>query len=120
MINNVELLKTEEFITNSELGEIEIAKEILRYLFSQKKLYPLFFNVINKIEEKINLDKLNFEELSKVILEIVTIYHCNSKNGNLKGFGLGERIGRLSGNNINKGCFKFMSVTGLKVIEYEF
>ncbi len=99
---------------------LEIMKDIILYLFNLKKEFPLFLNEINKIENKITLDNLNYNELKKIIIELFKIYHCNSVNGNLKEFGLGERIGRLSGKNITKGIIKANSITRIKEIEYEF
>lgn len=105
-------------LTESEI--LKIMKEILSYLFEQKINYPLFENEINKIENKIHFDKLNNDELSKIIIELLKIYHCNSVNGNLKEFGLGDRIGRLSGNSITEGVIIYNSVTGIKENNYEF
>lgn len=93
---------------------------IIKYLFSQKYKFPLFENEINKIEEKIILDEMNIEELSKIIVELLKIYHCNSVNGNLKEFGLGDRIGRLTGKNIDGGIIISSSITGIKESKYEF
>lgn len=83
-------------------------------------MYPLFENEIKKIEEKLDLNKMNYYELSKIIIETLKIYHCNSANGNLKDFGLGDRIGRLSGNNITNGELTSKSITGIKESKYEF
>lgn len=100
--------------------EINIMKEIIKYLYEQKSIYPLFENEIKKIEENLDLSKMNYDELSKIILETLKIYHCNSVNGNLKDFGLGDRIGRLSGNNITNGELTSKSITGIKESKYEF
>lgn len=100
--------------------EIDIMKEIIKYLYEQKSMYPLFENEIKKIEEKLDLNKMNYDELSKIIIETLKIYHCNSANGNLKDFGLGDRIGRLSGNNITNGELTSKSITGIKESKYEF
>ena len=89
----------------------EQAVEILNFLLDSKNKYPLFYNEINKIENKINVVDKSFDEISKIILEIFKIY--NGENGNLKEFGLGDRIGRLSGKNLNSGTLKFKSVTGI-------
>ena len=83
-------------------------------LFEIKKEYPLFSKEITKIQESINLTECSFEQLANIIKQLLTIYHCNSKNGNLKEFGLSDRIGRLSSFNITGGDFIFTSVTGLK------
>lgn len=104
----------------TEEKSVRDAIDFINYLYLCKKEFPLFEKEIIKIEESINLEKCSFEELSKVITEILKIYHCNSVNGNLKDFGLGDRIGRLSGVNIDGSNFKFKSVTGIKECNYEF
>jgi len=43
----------------------------------------------------------------------------NSANGNLKDFGLSDRIGRLSGYNIDNGTIISTSTTGIKERDYE-
>ena len=48
------------------------------------------------------------------------MYHCNSVNANLSEFGLSDRIGRLSGNNITSGTIIFKSITGIWESKYEF
>lgn len=111
-VNNIPILNEKEVIN--------IMKKIVMYLYEQKYKYPLFESEIMRIEEKITLDKMNYDELSKVIIELLKIYHCNSTNGNLKEFGLGDRIGRLSGKNINSGIIISDSITGIKESKYEF
>lgn len=94
--------------------DTENAITFINYLFEIKKEYPLFSKEITKIQESINLTKCSFEQLANIIKQLLLIYHCNSKNGNLKEFGLSDRIGRLSSINVTGGTFKFTSVTGLK------
>ena len=94
--------------------DMENAITFINYLFEIKKEYPLFSKEITKIQESINLAKCSFEQLANIIKQLLLIYHCNSKNGNLKEFGLSDRIGRLSGANVTGGRFMFTSVTGLK------
>ncbi len=124
-------LKSWKYIFNKILNKKDISiideneiikqmKDIIHYLYEQKRNYPLFANEIIKIENKIDLDELNCDELSKIINELLKIYHCNSVNGNLKEFGLGDRIGRLSGKNIDSGIFISNSITGIKESNYEF
>lgn len=103
---NILLVDTKEIDTKDVV-------DIIEYLYSVKKDYPLFEKEISKIEENIDLNNCNFENLSKIIRELLKIYHCNSVNGNLKEFGLGDRIGRLSGINIDGDKFRFTSVTGI-------
>ena len=117
VLNNIPIEKTEKYTKETACFD---AVEFIKYLYAQKKEFPLFEKEIVKIEEKINLDNCTFEELSKIIIEILKMYHCNSTNGNLKEFELGDRIGRLKGINIDSTNFKFKSITGLKEREYEF
>ena len=98
-------------ITNMD---IENAITFINYLFEIKKEFPLFSKEITKIQDNINLTECSFEQLANIIKQLLIIYHCNSKNGNLKEFGLSDRIGRLSGANVTGGDFIFASVTGLK------
>ncbi|MGN1337829.1 MAG: type II CRISPR RNA-guided endonuclease Cas9 [Candidatus Coprovivens sp.] len=116
---NVILNKNSSFAVNNE-ENIDVAINIIEFLYSLKEKYPLFEREITKIEESINLCNCSFEELSKIITELLKIYHCNSINGNLKEFGLGDRIGRLSGINIDGANFKFNSITGFWEKWYEF
>lgn len=111
--------KNEEFIID-ENNQMKIIRNILEYLFKQKEYYPLFEREITKIENTLVLNNLTFEEMSKVLSEMLKIYHCNSVNGNLSEFGLGNRIGRLSGFNIDSGALCFSSVTDIKESTYEF
>lgn len=105
---------------NNINNNIDIMKEIIKYLYKQKNNYPLFTKEISKIENKIILDELTSDELSKIIIELLKIYHCNSINGNLKEFDLGDRIGRLSGNSITEGIIISQTITGIKENQYEF
>ncbi len=116
VLNNVLNKKINEPTENNE----KILKEIVTWLFEQKSNYPLFKNEIEKIENKINLNSIGYDESSKIITELFKIYHCNSVNGNLKEFGLGDRIGRLSGNNVTEGILISKSIIGLKESKYEF
>ena len=108
---------------NPILSDDEIIKvmlEIITYLYQQKENYPLFINEINKIEEKIGLGNLDYEALAKIISQLFTIYHCDSIHGNLKEFGLKDRIGRLCGKNIESGVIISRSITGIREDQYEF
>ena len=101
--------------------DFDNAISFIDYLFQCKNEYPLFLKEIAKIQDNINLSECSFEQLANIIKQLLMIYHCNSKNGNLKEFGLSERIGRLSGARINDGKFIFNSITGLKekILNYE-
>lgn len=113
MLNIKNVIYTDEHKID-DAKKLEIAKEIVTYLLNEKEEFPLFNKEITKIKEQLNIEELTFNDLSKVISEILKIYHCNSVNGNLKDYGLGNRIGRLSGFNIDSGELIFASVTGLK------
>lgn len=97
---------------------IDQAKEILMYLFQIKNEYPLFTNELSKTEELLEIDTLQFKDIAYIIREIFKIYHCNSVNGNLKQYGLGDRIGRLSGKTIDSGTIFCKSTTGIKETNY--
>lgn len=95
-------------------------KEILKELYKMKNKYPLFTNSIQKIEDKINVNDLDIDDLEKIIIELLKLYHCNSANADLSKYGLGNRIGRLSGINITNGTIINKSCTGIKSKKYEF
>ena len=98
----------------------ENLNNILVDLYNKVKYYPLFESEINKIEKSINLNQFSIIDYKNIIKQLFIIYHCNSKNGNLKEYGLGDRIGRLSGNNITTGKIITKSVTGIWEHCYEF
>lgn len=95
-------------------------KEILEELYKMKNKYPLFTSSIQKIEDKIKVDELSIDDLEKIIIELLKLYHCNSVNADLSKYGLGNRIGRLSGINITNGTIISKSCTGIKGRKYEF
>jgi len=115
---SIPVVNTKPILSEEEI--LNVMKEIITYLYEQKSNYPLFENEICKIEKQLILNEMNYEELAKAIIELLKIYHCNSVNGNLKEFGLGDRIGRLSGKNIDKGIIITKSITGIKERRYEF
>ena len=110
-------------INNKKEYEIDANKyssDILNYLLSLEEKYPLFAKDILKIKKKLNDSNLTLEDNKKIIIELLKLFHCNSVNANLSSYGLGDRIGRLSGNNITTGTIINKSVTGIKEISYEF
>ena len=112
-----------EYLLNDKQQYIEDAKkyinEIYRFL-TNLDIFPLFNNEINKIKNQFNFSNLELEHQKKVIKELFKLYHCNSVNANLSEFGLGNRIGRLSGNNITSGIIISKSITGIRKSRYEF
>lgn len=109
-------------INNKKEYEIDANKyssDILNYLLSLEDNYPLFAKDILKIKEKLNSSNLTLEDNKKIIIELLKLFHCNSVNANLSSYGLGDRIGRLSGNNITTGTIINKSVTGIKETSYE-
>lgn len=110
-------------INNQKEYEVDANKhssDILNYLLSLEKQYPLFAKDMLKIKEKINNVNLTLNDNKKIIIELLKLFHCNSTNANLSSYGLGDRIGRLSGNNITTGIIINKSVTGIKESMYEF
>lgn len=94
--------------------------EILNELFNIKENYPLFVNSITKIKEQLCINNLNIEDLEKIIIELLKLYHCNSENADLSKYNFGNRIGRLSGINITNGTIINISNTGIWKRKYEF
>lgn len=94
------------------------ADEIYDYLINIQ-LYPLFTKELNKIKNKIIIENLDLNQKKKIIKELFKMFHCNSANANLSEFGLGNRIGRLSGNNITSGIIISKSFTGIKEADYD-
>ena len=107
-------------IKEYESDALKYSDDIISYLLSLENEYPLFAKEIIKIKENLNLSKLTLEDKKKVIIELFKLFHCNSVNANLSSYNLGDRIGRLSGNNITTGVIINKSVTGIKESFYEF
>ena len=110
-------------LNNNKSYEIEAYKhsdDIIKYLLSLENEYPLFAKEIIKIKEQLDFSDLTLQDKQKIIIELFKLFHCNSVNANLKMFGLSDRIGRLSGYNINDGIIINKSVTGIKESYYEF
>lgn len=103
-----------------ESDALRFCDEIIEYLLSLENEYPLFRNDIMKIKQKLNYKELSLEEKKKVIIELFKLFHCNSANANLSSYGLGDRIGRLSGNNITTGTIIDKNITRTKESTYEF
>lgn len=112
-----------QYILNNKkeyLSDAEIyANEIIDFLVNQN-IYPLFNKEVDKIKNNFIFDNLDLDKKKKIIRELFNMYHCNSVNANLSEFGLGDRIGRLSGNNITSGAIIFKSITGIWESKYEF
>lgn len=116
--------KALEYILNNnksyEIEAIKYSNDIIKYLLSLENEYPLFAKEIIKIREKLNLSVLTLQDKQKIIIELFKLFHCNSVNANLSTYNLGDRIGRLSGNNITSGVIINKSSTGIKESYYEF
>ena len=83
-------------------------------------LFPLFNKELDKIKNKVNFEDLALDQQKKITKELFKMLHCNSVNANLSEFGLGDRMGRLSGYNITDGIIISKSVTGIRESRYEF
>lgn len=115
---NIPIVNNLPIITEEEMHNHLI--EILNYLFSQKNNFVLFENIINKIENNIDINRLSDEKLIKIIIEILKMFKCTSDNANLKDFGLSSRLGMLNGKVLTTGTLIFKSTTGIKERRYEF
>lgn len=92
---------------------------IYEFLLNLDK-YPLFANEVKKIKNNIDFKVLDVLDKKKIIKELIAMLHCNSVNANLSKFGLSDRIGRLSGNDITEGILISKSITGIRESRYEF
>ena len=110
------------FLNNSK----ELMEEIIKKMENH---YPLFSSETEKIKkyvEENHFQMLNFEEQKKFFLEVLRILKANSENGNLSSYNnkdqkiFVDRMGRRSGQNVNKGFIIDSSVTGLYRKKYEF
>lgn len=103
-----------------EEESLKYSDSILEYLLSLENEYPLFAKDIIKIKNMYKTQNLTLKEKENIIIELFKLFHCNSVNANLSAFKLGNRIGRLSGNNITSGTIITKSVSGIKESKYEF
>mgnify|MGYP004473862875 CR=1 FL=1 len=99
---------------------IKNLKNIENELYETKTQYPLFKNAIQQIEDNFKEKELKIEDYETIIRELFKLYHCGSEKVDLSKYGLGDRIGRLSGINISKGTIVSSSCSGIKRKEYEF
>lgn len=112
-----------QYLLNNKKEYIEYAKKYANEIYDfliNINLFPLFNKEIDKIRNEFNFENLSLDDQKKIINELFKMYHCNSTNANLTEFGLGDRIGRLSGNNIISGVVISKSVTGIRESRYEF
>lgn len=112
-----------QYLLNNKKEYIEYAKKYANEIYDfliNINLFPLFNKEIDKIRNEFNFENLSLDDQKKIINELFKMYHCNSTNANLTEFGLGDRIGRLSGNNITSGVVISKSVTGIRESRYEF
>lgn len=112
-----------QYLLNDKNQYLEYAKKYVNDIYKfliNLEMFPLFRKEIDKINNKFIFENLELEQQKKIIKELFKIYHCNSVNANLSEFGLGDRIGRLSGNNITNGLIISKSVTGIRESRYEF
>ena len=112
-----------QYLLNDKKQYIEYAEKYLNEIYSfliNIELFPLFNKELDKIKNKVNFEGLVLEQQKKIIKELFKMFHCNSVNANLSEFGLGDRMGRLSGYNITNGTIISKSVTGIRESKYEF
>ena len=112
-----------QYILNNKkqyLSDAENYSNEIIYFLVNLNLYPLLKKKLDKIKSTLNFDNLNLDQKKKIIMELFKMYHCNSKNANLSEFGLGDNVGRMSGNNITSGTIISKSVTGIWESQYEF
>ncbi len=112
-----------QYLLNDKKQYIEYAEKYVNEIYNfliNIELFPLFNKELDKIKNKVNFEGLVLEQQKKIIKELFKMFHCNSVNANLSEFGLGDRMGRLSGYNITNGTIISKSVTGIRESKYEF
>ena len=112
-----------QYLLNDKKQYIEYAEKYVNDIYDfliNLDLFPLFNKELDKIKNKVNFENLDLAQQKKIISELFKMFHCNSVNANLSEFGLGDRIGRLKGNNITTGIIISKSVTGIRESRYEF
>ena len=112
-----------QYLLNDKKQYIDFAEKYVNEIYNfliNIELFPLFNKELDKIRNKVNFEDLNLNQQRKIISELFKMFHCNSVNANLSEFGLGDRIGRLSGYNIKNGIIISKSVTGIRESRYEF
>ena len=112
-----------QYLLNDKKQYIDFAEKYVNDIYNfliNIELFPLFNKELDKIRNKVNFEDLNLNQQRKIISELFKMFHCNSVNANLSEFGLGDRIGRLSGYNIKNGIIISKSVTGIRESRYEF
>ena len=112
-----------QYLLNDKKQYIDFAEKYVNEIYDfliNLDLFPLFTKELDKIRNKVNFENLALAQQKKIIQELFKMLHCNSVNANLSEFGLGDRIGRLSGYNITDGIIISKSVTGIRESKYEF
>lgn len=112
-----------QYLLNDKKQYIDFAEKYINEIYDfliSLDLFPLFNKELDKIRNKVNFEDLTLDQQKKITKELFKMLHCNSVNANLSEFGLGDRIGRLSGYNITDGIIISKSVTGIRESKYEF
>ena len=112
-----------QYLLNDKKQYIDFAEKYVNEIYDfliNLDLFTLFNKELDKIKNKVNFGSLILEQQKKIIKELFKMLHCNSVNANLSEFGLGDRMGRLSGYNITDGIIISKSVTGIRESRYEF
>ena len=112
-----------QYLLNDKKQYIDFAEKYVNEIYDfliNLDLFPLFNKDLDKIKNKVNFGNLVLDQQKKMIKELFKMLHCNSINANLSEFGLGDRMGRLSGYNITDGIIISKSVTGIRESKYEF
>ena len=112
-----------QYLLNDKKQYIDFAEKYVNEIYDfliNLDLFPLFNKELDKIKNKVNFEDLALDQQKKITKELFKMLHCNSVNANLSEFGLGDRMGRLSGYNITDGIIISKSVTGIRESRYEF
>lgn len=104
---------------NEEQYKIELT-QILQYILAKIKKQYILFAEESKTLKNLDLTNLALEQLEQLIIELLNLTKCNSRNANLKVINLSDRVGRKSGKTISHGTIIHKSITGIKEWKDEF
>jgi CRISPR-associated endonuclease Csn1 len=117
VLNNKKINLSDEELIRQE-------KELVTIIIENSiKNYPLYDKELNMLKSTLDNNNFTEEELSTLIKQLIILLNTGKVNANftsIENCKLGDRVGRLSGINVNHAKIITKSVTGIKEHYYEF